>query len=255
MRLSILVPGIRVQNWTRLYNSIDDSFSGEWEMIFIGPYELPTSLAVMDNVKYIEDWGTPIKCQQRGLVAAKGEYITWAADDGVFTKNSLDKGFELLKEENYKTVITGKYIEGTPFDDHMENEKYYILSNHDDTEYVPKGYYMLNVGLVSRELLYEIGGWDCRFEVCPMAYNDLAIRLQNLGCKFILQPEIMFRCSHLPLCQGDHGPIHHAQTDHDIPVMKELYKSLNPKERMVIGLDNWMNCDEVWKRRFSSIIS
>jgi hypothetical protein len=256
IELSVIVPGIRVMNWTRLYNSIPKTFSGTWEIIFISPYDLPSMLK-KDNVGYIKDWGSPIKCQQRGLVAARGDWVTWAADDGTFVSGALDKGFEILRSNGMKkdVVVTGKYLEGVQIDDHMQRDEYYHLGNHNDTGYVPKEYYMLNVGLVSRELLLKVGGWDCRFEVCPMAYNDLAIRLQNYGAKFILQPEVMFECGHTPLEQGDHGPIHRAQTDHDIPIMKQLYSAENVANRVKIELDNWKDCEEVWQRRFGKPIS
>jgi len=36
-KLSILLPGIRVDRWVKLYESIEKSFSGSWEIIFVGP--------------------------------------------------------------------------------------------------------------------------------------------------------------------------------------------------------------------------
>lgn len=257
MKLTVLCPGIRPSNWQRLYDSVKESFSGEWELIFISPYELPDSLKNKDNVKLINDWGSPIRCQQRGLLEAQGEYITWAADDGYFAKLSLDIGFHKLGDSDYKTLVMGKYIEGV--DDGksvMKDDWYYVLTNHDGCKlkYLTKGFYMLNVGIVSRKLLLEVGGWDCQFEVCPMSYNDLAVRLQNYGVKFIIQNEIMFYCSHLPGHLGDHGPIHDAQTLHDEPLFKLIYdKDEQAVNRIKIDLDNWKEVPERWERRFGKI--
>lgn len=255
IKLTVLVPGIRTKNWRCLYDSIDKAFKGSWEIIFIGPYEVPDGLKGTENLNYIEDWGSPMRCMQRGLTKAKGDWITWAADDGVFLPHSLDTGFSSL--ENYKFsqdyLVMGKYIEGKNDGDYsMQENKYYMLRTHDATnsKYVPKDYYMLNVGLVNRELLLEIGGWDCIFEVCPMAFNDLAIRLQRICTMFIIQNEIMFTCSHLPGHEGDHGPIHDAQINEDQPLFKKIYESKDSIERINIPLNNWEKTPERWIRRF-----
>lgn len=259
-KLTILCPGIRVANWERLYRSIETSFSGSWEIIFIGPYDIPQYLKETlyaegkDNFKYIKDWGSPIRCQQIGLTFSDGEYINWAADDGVFLPGALDVGFRMLENLNYKTVVMGKYYEGNNDGDMpMQDTKYYVLSNHDASrsKYIPTKYLMLNVGLVSRQLLMEVGGWDAStFEVCPMAYNDLAIRLQRYSCNFIVQDDMMFKCSHLPGHAGDHGPIHDGQVYHDQPAFMDIYEDEGCINRITIPIDNWQSAPEKWQRRF-----
>lgn len=251
MKLSVLVPGIRTENWKTLYRSILEAFQGEWEIIFVGPYELPYDLKRFDNIKYIQDWGSPIRCQQRALCEASGEYITWAADDGVFLKGSLDIAFSLLKDREYTTVIMGKYKEGSGNTEPMGKVYYYKLNNHEDTKSknYPESTLMLNVGVVSRRLLIETGGWDSEsFEVCPHAYNDLAVRLQLNGNEFIVQEEVMFTCSHLPGHQGDHGPIHDGQQDHDRHVYSLMWKNEMPNR--IVNINNWQNAPERWTRRF-----
>lgn len=254
-QLSIICPGIRTKNWLRLYNSIKESFSGAWEIIFVGPYPLPPELMKFENIKYQEDWGSPIRCQQIGLTLAEGEYINWAADDGIFLPGALDIGFKKLEGYDYRAVVMGKYYEGNNDGDMpMQETKYYVLSNHDASRspYIPKEYLMLNVGLVSTKLLIEVGGWDCQFEVCPMAYNDLAIRLQRYGCPFIVQDEMMFRCSHLPGHAGDHGPIHDGQIYHDQPLFLYIYDDPESTMRIHIDLDNWKLSPSRWTRRFGT---
>lgn len=257
-QLSVLCPGIRPQNWVKLYNSIGESFSGRWEIVFISPYGLPPQLKEKQNVTHISDFGTPIRCQQRGLIESNGEWITWAADDGFYLNNALNIGFIKLAAENMnkKVLVMGKYIEGHDHNGVMKDNPYYVLSNHDASfsKYLPKNYLMLNVGIVSRETLLEVGGWDCQFEVCPMAYNDLAVRLQNHGVRFLIQDEIMFKCGHMPGHEGDHGPIHDAQVDHDQPLYQQIWTAGREVERRIfIDLDNWKNTPERWERRFGKI--
>jgi len=248
--ITVLVPGIRPNNWKKLYKSCVKAIGERFEIIFISPYKVPGEIKDYPGIKHIQDLGTPIKCQQRGLLEANGQYITWAADDGIYMPESLSKALSLI--EDYKTVVVGKYTESEHPSPMMWTDEYYILSNHDSSafKYVPKDYMMLNAGLISRDLLIEIGGWDCQFEVCPMAYNDLAIRLQNYGAKFVIPQEIMFKCSHLPGMLGDHGPVHLAQTLHDEPLFKEIYSNVECNKRTVINPENWRNCDAIWERRF-----
>ena len=260
--LTILVPGIRTANWLRLYNSMFKACKKhDWEMVFISPYDLPDELKGKDNIQHIYSWATPIICQQQGLLVAKGEWINWAADDGVFLEDSQDVAFSLIKEIsgrsgelNYKVVVMGKYLEGDGDTAHMKGNDYYILGNHDASRLneIPKHYYMLNVGLVSKKLLLKVGGWDVYFEVCPMAYNDLAVRLQNYGVTWIVQNELMFTCSHTPGLQGDHGPIHNAQVGHDQPLFTKIYnpRSPSPVKRINVQLDKYLSMPKRWERRF-----
>lgn len=255
MELTVICPGIRPQNWLKLYKSIASSFFKQWEIIFIGPYPIPKELENKTNVRFIHDWGSPIRCQQRGLIAAKGDWITWAADDGVFLPNALDIAFKKVSDYDFDKyhLVMGKYYEGNNDGDMpMQDNDYYVLSNHDATriKWIPASYFMLNVGIVSRELLLEVGGWDCQFQVCPMAYNDLAIRLQRKGVHFIIQDEMMFKCSHMPGHEGDHGPIHDAQIGFDQPLFKKIYSEQKCSERIRIDLFNWQNCPSKWEMRF-----
>jgi hypothetical protein len=254
--LTVICPGIRTNNWVKLYESIKKSFSGTFEIIFIGPYILPNELMGLANVRWIKDYGSPIRCQQIGLVNAYGDYITWAADDGVYLPEALNIGFHLIKlsDPNVNSLVMGKYIEGTNnVDMPMSKNKYYNLKNHDASRL--KGlkkpcYWMLNVGIVPKKLLEEVGGWDCGFEVCPMSYNDLAIRLQNYDVKFIIQDEIMYECSHLPGLTGDHAPIHNGQIYHDQPLFNNIYSSVDSDKRIKIDINNWQHSPARWERRF-----
>lgn len=252
-KLSILVPGIRTERWNKLYNSISDAcqYPNTWEIIFISPYPLPESLRHYDNVKHIQSWRAPLACQQQGLCEAQGEYISFAADDGEYLPKSLDIALDLLKNEDYKTVITAKYREGDENTDEMVKDWYYTLNNHAgfNSLFIPKDCYMFNCGVASRKILLELGGWDSStFQVCPIGYNDMAIRLQKYGCKFILQKEEMFKCSHEPGMMGTHGPIHIAQVYSDAPKFEEMY--LKSQTRIAVALDNWRYTPERWVLRF-----
>jgi hypothetical protein len=255
MHLSVLVPGIRTYNWKTLYDSIGQSTKRSWEIIFVGPYGVPAELSDKSNIKYIQDFGTPIRCQQIALLHAEGDWITWAADDGYFLDRALDIGSDILdkRDNDSNIVVAGKYYEGDQNHSEMASTDYYMLSYHACTRsrFVPEHYLTLNVGLVSRSLLTEIGGWDCCFEVCPMSHADAAIRMQRYGAEFIVQDDVMFKCSHMPNITGDHGPIHYAQTQHDEPLYRKIYNDDSCIDRIVVDLNSWKSQPEKWSRRFA----
>jgi hypothetical protein len=252
-KLSVLVPSIRTGNLIRLYESIKGSFSKEFEMIVASPYELPPPLAILPNVKWIKTFRSPIAAQQEALIHSTGKWVSWAADDGIYLPNCLDESFELLQGKDYKTIIVSKYHEGDN-QQGMDDDKYYLLHTHDTMRLmgVPMPCLLLNCGLVSRQLLMELGGWEAsRFQACPISYNDFSIRAFKYGANWILQDKPVFKCSHEPGMTGTHGPIHIAQTQHDQPIFSGIYSNIN--DRMVIDIDNWKQSDEVWTIRFGEV--
>lgn len=254
MKLSVLLSGIRHWNWELLYDSIGKSYTGiDWELIIISPYELTLPMKSKSNVQWYQDWGSPCHCQQLALTKANGDYINWASDDGVFTDGSMDIAFKSIENENYKTIVVGKYLEGDNYSQNMKEDGYYILNNHlaSQCKYLPDNTPMINVGLVSKKLLFEMGGWDSvKFEVLPIAYNDFSVRCNNNKCKFIHQKEVMFTCGHMPGETGDHGPIHKAQVFRDEPMFKVIYNRPDSINRINIDINNWEKSSNRWVRRF-----
>lgn len=257
--ISVLVPGIRPYLWEKVYDSMKESFSGSWEIIFIGPNDCP-KLRDIPNVKFFESYASPMVCRQKALIASQGEYICYAADDVWFIKGSLNKAFETLADKDYTTLIVGKYAEGidkNPKNISMvENDLYWTLAFHHPLKEImtrfPHSYYIINTGLISRKLMIEIGGWDCRFETCAIGCVDLSLRLQIFGAKCILQDLPIFHSSHLPGGQGDHRPIHDGQTSHDVPLLEETWLELSAIKRSRINLNNWVSQPARWERRFKT---
>ncbi len=251
--ISILMPSIRNPLLVGVYNSIAHSFSGQWELVIVSPYPLPDELKGKKNIVHVLDHGSPIRARQIGIEHARGKYICYAADDVLFFKNSLDLAYAKIAE--YDTIVLGKYCEGQEVNPYMMSDLYYRLNHHapltEIMSRIPGGenYWLLNTGLISTELMKEIGGFDCSFEACAMACVDLSIRLQNFGVDVIVQQEPFFHSTHLPGLMGDHGPIHVAQTTHDMPLFAEMYKG-DGVGRTKIDLDNWKKSPDWWTRRF-----
>jgi len=252
--LSIIVPGIRPYNWQRLYESVLNSTNKTWEMIFVGPYSPPDYFNDLNNILYIEDWGSPIRAQQIGLTHCKGEWISWMADDGVFLPNGLTLCFEQISliKDKYKEIIMCKYHEGDKYNPEMLDNKYYTMGYHPATSsrYMPPHYFILMEGIIYRDLLLDMGGWDCQFEACPMSYADLGFRLQNSGVRFHIPNDFIVSVGHMPGVSGDHGPIYYAQTFHDEPLYHSIFDNQTCLQRNKIDINNWINTPNKWTRRF-----
>ena len=107
--LTVLVPAIRKDRWISMYNSIKKSTKRSFELIIVGPYSLPEELQKMVNVKYIKDYGNPVRASQIGSLIAEGKYIFWASDDGTFQPGALDKAIDCLESQKNKSIKAVSY--------------------------------------------------------------------------------------------------------------------------------------------------
>jgi glycosyltransferase involved in cell wall biosynthesis len=253
--LSVIVPSIRPGNLQRLYESIEASYSGEFEFIVVGPHRTPIFFTDKPRISYYEDYGSPTRAQQIGLTKASGDLVLWGvADDGVFRPGAIDKAVAMRQPHS---VLVGKYYEGSD-NPAMAERKYYYINTHDccRSPYIHNDWLMLMVGIVPRQMLLDIGGIDAaRFETLPMAFNDLSARLYRAGYDFELMEEVMFRCTHMPGHEGDHGPVHDGQTLHDEGEFRRLYSDWASENRVKIDLGNWTNAPGYWSRRFAHLVS
>jgi len=250
--LSIILPGIRPHKWLKLYESIVASFSGAFELIFIGP-ENSNDLIKFPNVRFIKDYGSPMRASQIGAVTAQGKILTWAADDCLYEKGSLDKAYGKIIGTEYKNVVTGKYTEGeNPADWKIQLSYDYqrINFSYPKTKYVEDHWLIFNVALMHNQYFRELGGWDCQFEACPIGHTDLAVRAQRNRSQVFLLDDKILSCEHMPARSGDHGPVHDAHVEHDEPIYKDIYGSAACLDRISIDLENWRRAPAQWKRRF-----
>lgn len=258
--LSIILPGIRPQNWSKLYLSIAQACTSKWELLICGPEkQFPEGLKLADNVKVIYDKGSPVRASNIAASLAAGKYITWAADDAVYLTHSIDNALETLVErdemgDNPKDVVVGKYFEGqNGTTKALHSDNYFTINGADSTRspYINNEWYLFNIAFMHTEFFNSLGGWDCKFEACPMAHTDMACRAYNKGAKVRMVNSPILDCDHMPGTTGDHAPIHHAQLGHDEPLFRSRYSDPNWREKNLdISLDNWKRVPSVWDRRF-----
>lgn len=253
-KVSIFLAGIRPQNWTHLFNSVRSSTIRDFELIFVGPQAPVDNILDNPNVKFISDFGSSSRCYHLGLLASSYEYVTWAADDGYFLNNlSIDKAFDHLKSmgPSHKNVVSFKYFEGN-LDDYRRTDIFWRMGQHAAirAKYVPENYYLLMNGLMHKDYLIEMGGWDCSFESHGIATCDLAVRVQNDGASVYMLDEPFMHVSHLTGTTGDHAPVHFAHLEHDEPLFREMYSDLVNQHRAKIDINNWQKAPAIWARRF-----
>lgn len=256
MKLSMIVPSIRSENLKSLNDSVRKSFSGDYELIVVSPYRKLPDL----DCTWIESQSSPTVCQQLGLLEATGDYVCFGWDDGVYLPGAIDKMVKQLYVHSHGVdilipdiAVSGKYIEGDIAPAYMTSEKYYVINNHQRaaSPYITNDFMLFNTGLVSRETLLDIGGFDCRFETTGISAVDLAIRMQLFGVKVVLSEDVVLKCTWLPGDEGDHGPINQAFDD-DFALLHKKYRQPIFHKRIVIPLDNWKQQPLKWERRFGT---
>jgi len=251
MKLSIFLGGIRPQNWLKLYNSIPNTTTlskEKHELVIVSPYDLPPELQNVSNVKLVKDWGNPTRCQQLGLINSRGEYVVWAADDGVFSPTmAIDKAFISIPD-HHKGVVSLKYLERGSKG--MKDANWWKMGYHQMLRrvHIPNDYLLVMNALVRRDYLMEIGGWDCCFEHVGLSCPDLSVRLQNDGAEVVLGEKFM-DLSRFKGTSGDHAPVYYAHKN-DKHIFGKIYDSESGLGRSRIDFNNWKQAEEVWSRRF-----
>jgi hypothetical protein len=82
-------------------------------------------------------------------------------------------------------------------------------------------------------------------------YNDLSMRLQFYGCKFIIERNRLDHCIWMPKESSDHSPVHHAVMEHDAPLFRGIYWAKHFKPQIKINEHNYQQAATYWPRRFS----
>ncbi|KKL58220.1 hypothetical protein LCGC14_2227550 [marine sediment metagenome] len=259
MRLSIIMPGVRVQNWLEVYESIPNATTlpkKEYELVIVSPYDLPPELKDIENVRLIKDKGCPTRCHQLGLLHSTGEFVVWGADDGIMLPGlALDKAFDVISQDK-KDIVSLRYGE-----DHkaakLEKLSWWHMKNNRllrRLKHISRHYLLIMIALIRRSYLMEIGGWDCRFEHLAFAAHDLSYRIQRDGGVLHFSPLEVMNCDWTGWDNTsgtrDHAPVHESHSANDQPLFTKIYKPDGGINRTKIDFDNWKSCPDVWVRRW-----
>jgi hypothetical protein len=252
--VSIVMPGIRPQNWEASFHSILDATSHQFELIIVSPFELPSTLLKYSQIKIVKDFGSPARANQIGVSLAVGKILyPNHSDDALFLPKAIDDNINLLLSlgDSKKNIVTCKYSESQGFShpNRFQPDEYYLLKNAYPLkkELIPDNWYILNGPFWHREYFVSLGGYDCIFQVCPIAHADLALRAHIDGANIVLSQIPITKNDHN---QSDHGPIEFCQINIDGPILYQKYLAPFNSIQKNIPIDNWKKAPTIWNLRF-----
>ena len=113
MKLSLIVPTIRSHFLNRFIESVENSYSGDWEVVLIGPFDPPTGIDKWP-VKFLKSYDTVPVCIQRGTQLADGDLVLHGVDDSIYIPDMLDQAVEFFKQNcEYEDALGMTYVENT----------------------------------------------------------------------------------------------------------------------------------------------
>ena len=256
--LSIILPSIRPHKLMGLYDSILSATTRSFELIIISPYPLPQELEEHKNIKYVRDFGTPVRAHNIGLLMCEAPIITWVADDALMIEGSIDIHLDMLDDmgtDENNVVVTGYYEgeEGTNERETLQPDEYFKIRNTPaGSPFLHPEWWLFNVAYLHKKFLYALGGWDSSYEGTWTAQTDLAIRAQAAGANVQMCKVPQSICDHMPGSTGDHKPIYECQTFHDEPLIQSRYRRQDWRESNPVGISimNWKESPSIWERRF-----
>lgn len=253
--VSICVPSIRQDLLVQFYDSLVKAVGKyNFEVIFVSPHDKLKYFEPMENVQWIKSFASPTKCLQIGASEAKGRLFTWAADDGLFVKDSLSKAIAFYDMNcGDKDAVSMRYMEDVTSVSTKEFPlDYWRPQFHSESLQAPGTYiyeYMALIGLMQLSYFKHLGGVDCIYEHVNLCCIDLSCRIYNNGGKIFLSPTTVLTCSWEDGNAGTHAPVNQAYYENDIKVFREMYA--RPITRTCIDFDHYQKYPDVWSRRFN----
>ena len=174
IKISFCASSIRPHLWPAMYNSLQAN-NLEWEMIMVGP-NLGTSPG--PRFRHIYSTVKPAQCYEIAFRAAKGELLSWTADDATYPANAVDTVYKFFKMfNNNKLVVAFRTIE-----DNRDITEGHRLRGRDTN--APR---MAPFGVMNTKFFHELGGYDRRF-ICGQSENDVVMRVYEAGGQLEIAP-------------------------------------------------------------------
>ena len=89
--ISVVMSTIRTYNWDVVYKSLEESCTKRsFELIIVSPYPLTPFLQEKRNVKYVKDFGSPVRANCIGALLCEGRFLyPMHSDDSIDIKPQL----------------------------------------------------------------------------------------------------------------------------------------------------------------------
>jgi len=255
--VSIILPGIRSENWERIYNELGNAcFRHSFELIIASPCELPIFFIDKKNVKFIRDFGSPSRAFQMASMLCEGRFLTYITDDAIINPGGIDESIDLLfSKDDEKDIICMRYSEGINFANGVEfSSEYWTAWFHfkeSNLLGIDKNWSLPVDMMLNVSYFMNIGGLDCRFEHINMNLHDLAFRAQRNGSKVFLSPKVVMFVDWDSNRNKDNSPVIAAYHYNDLPLFHSIYatKENADKREIKINYMNWIDAPVVWERR------
>lgn len=176
MIISLIASSIRPNLWSAFCGSLVGNHT-PYEILFIGDIKTK-DLNLPQNVVVVPTRVKPSQCYEIGFRHATGDLIHWTADDAEYEPKALDKMVEVWNQvRNPKAILAFQTIE----DKKDCTEWHHLIGGRKDTPV------MAPFGIMSKEFMKELGGYDRRF-LAGQSENDLVMRALVAGGKVIQTP-------------------------------------------------------------------
>lgn len=253
--VSVFMPAIRVPNWQKIYESLLTACKKySFELVLVGPFDLPDQLKQYQNIKTFKDFGSPSRCAQLATLKCDGKLLYHCVDDAIFLENSIDEAMNFYYANcSKKDVVNMRFKEGRNYSGQSMPMEYWTFWHHEPLRLagIPNHFKISLHHLINAEYFRELGGYDCAFEYQNFNLHDLMLRIQVDGGRIFDSPTDVTTCDH---DQPDHKVIESVHDGHDYPLFKQIYSDPNIlHSRIKIDINNWSQQPSLWTRRFKTI--
>lgn len=176
IKVSLFASAVRPKLWSDLFNSLKNT-SVEYEVVFAGNIT-PDILSINSKLTWIKTNNIkPAQCYEIARINCNGEVVIWIADDCEFPNNVIGKAYDYWKSKNNEKLILSLQTKesgyGTPEGKLFDMNMHRFYGNDINTPL------MAPIGMMSREYLNELGGFDKRF-ICGQ-YENFAVQLAYMN--------------------------------------------------------------------------
>ena len=248
--LTIVSVGIRNERWPELVRSIATGIKKySYEIILVGPRQLPQELHHVEGVRYIKEDSRPTRKYMCAASIAEGKYIGYIGDDSIITEGSIDRAVDILENGNKIDLVALRHIQTNNYDGIVPafsqvNPEWWTVKVQQTLkkQFVREDWKVTCDPLINLDYLKQLGGLDCRFHFLNFAVHDLTFRAQKNGSLAFISPDIVMNT---PI----HEHSHHNAIRNLVHEDEVLFDRLWSKERHpVISWDNWKEASQLWDR-------
>lgn len=194
-KISLIASSVRPWLWDECFKSLE--CNSDYEIVLAGnlsQFQVRPYLVKYPMLKYIytTDNINPSQCYEISRRFATGELILWFCDDAEASPMLLDNVYNFYKNLPTKSLLSIKTKENNQ-DTDLDEHRFFGF-NRDTPMMAP-------LGLIDREYLNTLGGFDCRYQSGQWE-NKTAMMVYEDGGQVVKYEQGCFYIEHLK----KHGP-------------------------------------------------